>query len=177
MHNKHTQSDFFAFYTKWSDLLVISFSMMAINFGITCFAQRCGFSALMMGLWYHKIDADLTWPGVTLCCFVKVDNWHHGASPHGVQWGLVLGAQHTNLSVSAQWHCDFCSCGCCVNSNYQAVVFDIAMACALADKQPRPHGKAPSGMEFHRNAKEMPWEVAPKYSRDYVKTSQLICFR
>ena len=37
-------------------------------------------------------------------------------------------------------------------SNYQAVVFDIAMVHALADKQPRPHGNAPSGMEFHGNA-------------------------
>ena len=87
-----------------------------------------------------------------LCRFVKVDNCHHGASPHGVQWSLVLGAQHTNLFVSAQWHHEFCSCRCCVHSNYQAVVFDIAMVCALADKQPRPHGNAPRRMEFHGNA-------------------------
>ena len=41
---------------------------------------------------------------------------------------------------------------------------------------PNGHGR----MGRHQTAwssMEMPWEVAPKYSRDFVETSQIVCFR
>ena len=135
----------FAFYTKWSDLLVM-----------ICFSIR------MMVIWYifcmHN-DADLVriWWGFDSTKMMQL--WHDLASRCVVLWRWIIaitvphpnGAQHTNLSVSAQWHCEFCSCRCCVPINYQAVVFNIPM---VADKQPWPHGKAPRGMEFHETPRK-----------------------
>ena len=55
-------------------------------------------------------------------------------------------------------------------SNYQAVVFDIAMVHALADKQPRPHGHGNAPTEVAWSSMEMPRKCHGKWHPNTVGT-------
>ena len=169
----------FAFCTEWSDLSVICFSMMAI---------WCHF--------FMHSDAYLVriWWGFDSTNVMQI--WHDLASRCVILWRWIIAitvpramACNEDLYLAPNTQtCLFLRSGIVIFAPAGAVFIAIiklwcltSLWCMhwLTNSHARMgmHQVAWSSMEMPRKCHGKSPEVAPKYSRDFVKIGQIICFR